>query len=135
MRRVSFIVCELCLHKSSLKKRKRKRKERRKRRSRGREREKETEIENHCTLGPVANTQLIGAFKVNSLFYEFIFHNALQKNLNFFSHPSTEQTRRQGQVDKSHYLTKPRLWFRVGSQGAPTWGGPIVRNTEGETQF
>lgn len=50
-RRVSFIVCELCLHKSSLKKKKEKKGDYEEA-GEGRERKTETEIENHCTLGP-----------------------------------------------------------------------------------
>ena len=72
---------------SLISKKKKKRKENTKKPGRGERDRQRQRLKTIVPWGQVANTQLVEAFKVNSLFYGFIFHNVLQKNSNFSANP------------------------------------------------
>ena len=69
--------------------------------------------------GQVANTQLIEAFKVDSLFYGFIFHNVLQKNSNFSANPVPDRQENRDSWINLITWQSPDSGLAWGAKGHP----------------
>ena len=123
-RRESFIVCESCLHKSSLKRKEKK--EKTKKQGRGERERQRQRLKPIVPWGQVANTQLIEAFKVNSLFYGNIFHNILQKNSNFSANPVPDRQEDRGSWVNLITWQSPALGSGLGwgAKGHPPGEAP-----------